>query len=371
MQEEEILSALNEAKKKNSSYSRGRILSSMCTSAIEIAKKAYYEFIETNSGDYELFKGIKELEKEAINELKELFNLGNRGIGLIVSGGTEANIIALWAFRNSKKRKKRKVIIPETAHFSILKACDILDLKPEIIEVDENNEIKIKHAEKSIDDNTLAIIAVAGSTEYGSIDDIEALSRIAMKRRVFLHVDAAFGGFVIPFLKDLGFKTKKFDFSLKGVSSLTADPHKMGLTPIPCGCIFFRDRGILKNIEYSAPYLKTEKQVALLGTRPGASAAAAFAAIKYFGKQGYREIVKECMQAALKLYNELSNLGFATKKPEMNIVVFKCSEEVLKELENRGWKISRTRKKEARIVVMPHVTKLIDRFIEELKEIKK
>ncbi len=84
---------------KDSRYEDGMILSSMCTSPQAIAKTAYSRFIESNLGDPGLFAGSSELEKEVINQLLDLLNCPG-GAGSIVSGGTEANLTALWAARN-------------------------------------------------------------------------------------------------------------------------------------------------------------------------------------------------------------------------------------------------------------------------------
>ena len=80
-----------------------------------------------------------------------------------------------------------------------------------------------------IDRNTICLVGVAGTTEYGMVDPIEDLSKIACEHDIFLHVDAAFGGMVIPFLE----RPIPFDFALPGVTTIAVDPHKMGMSTIP------------------------------------------------------------------------------------------------------------------------------------------
>lgn len=86
---------------------------------------------------------------------------------------------------------------------------------------------------KLISGNTVAVVGVAGTTELGRIDPVEELSEICLEEGIHLHVDAAFGGFIIPFLRETGAELPEFDFKLQGVSSITVDPHKMGLAPSP------------------------------------------------------------------------------------------------------------------------------------------
>jgi tyrosine decarboxylase/aspartate 1-decarboxylase len=368
--EEEVLKRLSEATGRDWKYSDGEILGSMCTAPHPFAKRVYEQFLDTNLGDAGLFKGTKELEKEAVNLLGSLLGKSD-ATGFILSGGTEANMMALWIARNMNQGQNPEIIVPETAHFSIEKAADVLGLKLVEARVEEHC-IDVSDVEAKVNDNTVAIVGIAGSTEYGAIDDIESLSRIAKNKDVFLHVDAAFGGLVIPFLKELGYHTKRFDFSLDGVSSITVDPHKMGLAPIPGGCLLLRDQSYLTCIEKSSPYLTEKRHYTLSGTRTGASAAAVYAILSHFGREGYRENVERCMKITMVLYEELKKLGIQVIKPTMNILVFshETPDEISKELAERGWNVSRTAKGEIRLVIMPHVTEdSVNAFIEDLGEI--
>jgi tyrosine decarboxylase/aspartate 1-decarboxylase len=373
LSEKDVLKQLGLARRKDLKYSDGKILSSMCTLPHPFSRKIFRFFLETNLGDPGLFPGTKGLEIEAIKMLGSL--LGNEdAVGFILSGGTEANIMALWVARNMYKKKKAEVIVSESAHFSFEKAADILGLKLVRAARGPDNSADITDVRKKISGNTIAIVGVAGSTEYGTIDDIESLSEIAVEEDLYLHVDAAFGGFVIPFLKELGYEVRDFDFSLPGVSSITIDPHKMGLAIIPSGGILFRDKSFLKYIETPSPYLTEKVQHTIVGTRSGAPAAVVYALMKLLGRKGYTENVHRCMNRTMKLYRELRKLGFHVYKPTMNILVFshKKQGEIAEELHRRGWVVSRTKKGEIRFVIMPHVKdENITQLIEDLKEISR
>jgi tyrosine decarboxylase/aspartate 1-decarboxylase len=362
----EVFKILKSAQMRDLEYSEGRILGSMCTHPNDLAKEVFSMFIETNLGDSGLFKGTKDLESRAIAQIAGLIGMEG-ALGNIVTGGTEANVLAMWAARNLKKKKK--VILPETAHFSLDKACNLLGLEIVRAVVDEHKCTDINDVESKVDDETCAIVGIAGTTEYGTVDKLEELSRIARQEDVFFHVDAAFGGFVLPFLKDLGYSSG-FNLGKVGVDSVTVDPHKMGFVPIPCGCILFRSESALDAISTNAPYLSQKKQHTLVGTRTGAAAAAAFAVFKFLGREGYRNAVKECMENTFFLYQGLSKLGVQVMKPTMNILVFKGEKNLYKGLLKRGWKLSKTRNGWMRIIVMPHVTKTrIEEFLIDVKAV--
>src|SRR5690606_34902424 len=141
----------------------------------------------------------------------------------------EANIMAMRAARNTRRIKNPEIIVPKSAHFSFKKASDMLCLKLREAELDKDYKVDINSVHHMISDKTVAIVGVAGTTELGKVDPIEELSEICADRDIFLHVDAAFGGYSIPFLNETGYDLPKFDFSLPGVCSITIDPHKMGL----------------------------------------------------------------------------------------------------------------------------------------------
>ena len=374
-----ILKELAEIHKLDHDYADGRILGSMCTEAHPFAKEVYCKFLDTNLGDPGLFKGTKFIENEVIKSIGELLSL-DKPYGNIVTGGTEANIMAIRAARNHARKYKGivdgKIIIPESAHFSFKKAADMLNLKIVEVELDENYKIDVNSLKEVISDKTVAIVAIAGTTELGLIDPIEEISKIAHENNIFFHVDAAFGGFSIPFLKDLGHDLPVFDFSLPGVCSITVDPHKMGLAPIPAGGIIFRKEEYLEVMAVDSPYLTVKTQSTIVGTRLGASSAATYAIMKYFGKEGYRKLASNLMENTQFLNDGLKKLGYdVVCEPELNIIAFNHpnigADELAEKLEDLGWKVSVAKcPKAIRVVLMNHIKKShLKKLLEDLKEI--
>ena len=376
---EDILKELDEIRNLDNDYAEGRILGSMCTEAHPFAKEVYCKFLDTNLGDPGLFKGTKFIENEVIKSIGELLSLDN-AYGNIVTGGTEANIMAIRAARNHARKYKDivdgEIIIPESAHFSFKKAADMLNLKIVEAELDENYKIDVESLKQVISDKTVAIVAIAGTTELGLIDPIEEISKIAHENNIYFHVDAAFGGFSIPFLKELGYDLPVFDFSLPGVCSITVDPHKMGLAPIPAGGIIFRKEEYLEVMAVDSPYLTVKTQSTIVGTRIGASSAATYAIMKYFGREGYCKIAKNLMDNTKFLKEGLEELGYnVVCEPELNIVAFNhpnVDANILAEkLEKLNWKVSVAKCPVAiRIVLMNHIKKNhLKKLLEDLKEI--
>ncbi|AFL95181.1 tyrosine decarboxylase [Thermococcus cleftensis] len=371
--EEDVLEELRKKTSEDLTFDSGRILGSMCTYPHPFAVKVVTEFIDRNLGDPGLHVGSRKVEEEAIEMLSNLLGL-EKGYGHIVSGGTEANILAVRAFRNLADVEKPELILPKSAHFSFIKAGEMLGVKLVWAELNNDYTVNVRDIEEKITENTVGIVGIAGTTGLGVVDDIPALSDLALDYGLPLHVDAAFGGFVIPFAKELGYEVPDFDFRLKGVKSVTIDPHKMGMVPIPAGGIIFREKRFLEAISVPAPYLAGGKvwQATITGTRPGANALAVWAMIKHLGFEGYKGVVKKAMELSRWFARELKKIPgvYLIREPVLNIVSFGTPnlEEVEEELKRRGWGISAHRGY-IRIVMMPHVKREhLEAFLGDLRE---
>ncbi len=353
-------------------YSDGRILCSMCTKPHPIAKKAYEMFFESNLGDKGLFPATAQLEREVIAQLGTLLGRENAA-GFVVSGGTEANLLALLAARKAGKTLHPEVILPQSAHFSLTKTCQLLNIKPVYTPLDGAFRVDAPAVEKLVTKDTVAVVGTAGTAELGVIDPIPVLSEIALKHNLHLHVDAAFGGLVIPFLINSPYK---FDFSLNGVESITVDPHKMGLAAVPAGGILFRDQKILESLQTETPYLTEQFQYTFVGTRTGASAASAWAVFRALGREGFQKIVGECMKNTRFLVSGIRKAGFTLLcEPTLNIVAFRGenTKRLAEQLWRRGWFVSYIPRYDCiRVVVMPHVKhKHATAFLGELETLKR
>ena len=372
----EVFKTLRNFKEQDMTYRSGKILGSMCTCPHEVGVKAYCMFLESNLGDPGLFQGTKTMEDEVIAMLGNL--LGKNNVyGHIITGGTEANIMAMRAARNSSGIKNPEIIVPKSAHFSFKKAADMLCLKIKEAKLDDNYCVDVESVNDLLSNHTIAVVGIAGTTELGKVDPIEELSNICFENEIFLHVDAAFGGFSIPFLNGRGYNFPKFDFSLQGVCSITIDPHKMGLTPIPTGGILFRDKSYLDVMSIETPYLTEDRQSTIVGTRTGASTAATWALMKYLGRNGYRNVAERCMEHTRLLAQGVMDSGFIlVTEPQLNIVAFNSREmnvwEIADRLKERGWAVSISSYPQAiRIIVMPHLNKEhIESFLTDLREIR-
>jgi len=375
-----VLDALELRLAKDMTYTSGRIFGAMTTQPADFARFVYALYLERNLGDPGLVPGTYEIEQEVIQMLGQLLNAPNVA-GNQVSGGTEANLIAMrLAKKISPHIKNPEIVLSESAHYSFEKAADILGLTLRKAQLKADFTIDFDHYKSLINENTIALVGVAGTSSLGIVDPIDKIGYLAREHGLYYHVDGAFGGLELPFLEALGYDIPMFDFRVKEVTSFTVDPHK-NLGVIPSGCLLVRDQS-LTDYGYSIPYLAggAVKSLAITGTRPGASAISFWALLQHFGKDGFKRIAKQSMEKTMYLKDALESIPqihFAIK-PVMNILGIQLNsecnltiEQLDSKLRAKGWALGLFKKYQLlRCVLLPHIQiDHIDAFTHDLREI--
>ncbi|MEJ8650659.1 pyridoxal-dependent decarboxylase [Streptomyces sp. MS1.AVA.3] len=249
--------------------------------------------------------GTRRLEKEALAVLAGLYH-GGALDGHLTSGASEATLAALRIARNLLRADghRVRVITSDLCHASVGKAAEILDI--DLVRLPPGpawslTREQVSHAaQEAVDAGITGIIVVATAGYYNSgfadrVDEIAATLRdLAFQRPgqvgCFLHVDAAHGGFVFPFTAP----ELAFDFRSPGVHSMAVDPHKAGLMPYACGALLVR-KGLIEHVTRIDPHTRIPDET-VLGSRPGATAAALWATLHTLGRTGYTALTTRCLE---------------------------------------------------------------------------
>ena len=329
-----------------------RVLSSMCTEPHPAARAAAERFLATNPGDPGTYETVADLEREAVDLLGEVARLPDPA-GYVTSGGTEANIQAVRIARNRKRDAvdRPNVIVPDHAHFSFSKAADLLSVDLRRAPLDEDYRADVDAMAALVDEATVGIVGVAGSTEYGRVDPVPALADLAADADALFHVDAAWGGFALPFTDHA------WDFADAPVDTMTVDPHKLGQAAVPAGGLLARSPDLFDTLAVDTPYLESTGQVTLTGTRSGAGVASAVAAMRELWSDGYRAEYERAQSLADWFAAELRERGYDVVDPTLPLVAVDLPTSAIDALRERGWRLSKTGAGEARVVVMPHVAR--------------
>jgi tyrosine decarboxylase/aspartate 1-decarboxylase len=327
-----------------------RVLSSMCTEPHPAARAAAKRFLATNPGDPGTYETVADRERDAIETLGEITGL-TEPAGYITSGGSEANIQAMRIARNRAATPDPNVVAPASAHFSFHKAADVLGIELRTAPLDDEYQVGVDGMAELVDTDTVAVVGVAGTTEYGRVDPIPAIADLAREAGALCHVDAAWGGFHLPFTDH------EWNFDHADIDTMTIDPHKLGRAVIPAGGLLARTDALLDALAVATPYLESPSQASLTGTRSGAGVASAAAAMDALWPDGYREQAERGQANANWLADALRERGYSVVDPELPLVAADLPGEEFDALREDGWRISRTSTGELRIVCMPHVTR--------------
>ena len=354
-----------------------RVLNSICTEPHPLGVEMASAAAHTNLGDVRIFRGTKRIERKVVELLLDL--LGNPGgSGSLVSGGTEANLIAMLVARESARARGRltdrpEVVVSSTVHFSFTKVFGLLGLTPVVVPVDDSLRLTAGEVARRIGEHTVAVVATAGSSEFGVVDAVDEIGPVVAGREVHLHVDAATGGFIIPFARELGHDLPQFDFTVDGVDSITIDPHKYGLANVPAGAILFRGAQDAGRFAVDSFFIDTPVHNTLLGTRPGAAAVSTYAVLEHLGRDGFRDLTRTNFEVTRYLVDGLRAAGHELfAEPQLNIVVVKMPHAVRisQLLESKGWIVSTSKRfgETLRLVVTRHVTPaMVDEFLPVLE----
>ncbi len=372
-------------------HRNGRFFSHVYDSGIEeleeLSRKAYLKYIDKTMLNFTIYPSILKMEREVVGIVKRLFN-GDEGVtGNYTYGGTESVFLALKTARDYMRREKNiskpNIVIPFTAHPAFIKSAQYLGIEVRLSSLTDGYTADIDDMRRKIDSDTVAVIGSAPSYPYGTMDDIEALSEIAIEKDVWLHVDACIGGFVLPFLRELGEDIPAFDFTLEGVKSISVDLHKYGYTPKGGSIILYRDRRLrLHQIYVNAswpgyPLVNTT----VLSSRSAGPLAAAYATLKYLGYRGYLNLTRKILEARETILDGLKKLGFKILgKPVSSIVAFTSDDIDLyilaEKMKEHGWYLQLQPGSaylgfptSIHLTISPIHSNIAERFIEELSVI--
>lgn len=334
-----------------------------------------------------LFGGTFDIERELIQLLAiDVLNGDDKEFdGYVTQGGTEANIQAMWVYRNYfKKERKAKheeiaIITSADTHYSAYKGSDLLNI--DIIKVpvefysrkiQEDTLDSIVKEAKEIGKKYFIVISNMGTTMFGSVDDPDLYANIFDKYNLEykIHVDGAFGGFIYP----INNKECKTDFSNKNVSSITLDGHKMLQAPYGTGVFVCRQNLIHNTLTKEATYIEN-LDVTLSGSRSGSNAVAIWMVLASYGPYGWMEKINKLRNRTEWLCEQLNDMGIKYyKEDSMNIVTIE-EQYVNKEIAEKYFlvpEVHNLTNKWYKIVVMEHVElDILNSLVYDLRKFNK
>lgn len=384
--EETLMNEMEQLKKEDTNWREGKVWSLVYHATdkhTEMLKRAYTMFFSKNALSPMAFPSLRKFETEVISMTVDLFNGDKRCCGSMTSGGTESILMAVktyrdWARDKFPQIKEPEMVLPSSAHPAFDKGADYFSVKAIRVPVDEKtHRADIKTMEQALTDNSILMVASACDFPRGVVDPISELAPIAQSRGIGMHVDACLGGFMLPFVKKLGYEVPDFDFSVPGVTSISADVHKYGYGAKGASTILYRKERVWK-YQFSV-YTDWSGGIyispSMRGTRPGGAIAAAWAALRSLGIDGYLNLARIVMDASKKLIKGINAIPelYIIGDPVMSVFSFTSDEIDIYNLgdvmDKKGWHLDRIQFPNAlHMMVNPHHTEIVETFLKDLRE---
>jgi tyrosine decarboxylase / aspartate 1-decarboxylase len=328
----EILLDVAEKLQKDSPFYHPFYIGHMIKPPHPMARLAYMLTLWTNPNNhsFDSSHGTSPMEREAVNEIARMFGW-NVSLGHLCSGGTMANLEALWV--SGKLNPNKLIVASEMAHYTHSRISEVLRLKFKSIPCNSLAQMDLIALEKELQKGKVGtVVATLGTTGSGSIDPLPEILELKNKYGFRLHIDSAYGGYFI-LADNLSPATRKAFDLIRQADSVVVDPHKHGLQPYGCGCVIFKDPDIGQFYKHDSPYtyFKSEDlhlgEISLECSRPGEAAAALWATQKLLPMVPGGEFalnLGKCRTAALDLYSRIAaDSRFLTiLEPELDIVIW-------------------------------------------------
>ena len=315
---------------------------------LTVAMEAYKLYASTNPVSARAFPSVLQLQDEIIASSLCLLGGSPESQGTVTSGGTESIFLALKSARDIAHQRgitKPEIILPSTAHPAFNKHAHYLGMTAIRVGIGGDYRADPLAMKGRITPNTIMLVGSAPCYPYGLFDPITEIAAVANDSNLLMHVDACVGGFQAPFARELGYTVPDFDLSVPGVTSLSADLHKYGFALKGASVVLFKTAALKEasGFAFNDWPRGTYQTDTFSGTRSGGPVAAAWAVMKYLGRDGYLELTKRLM--ALR-DNAMARIAEEPKfsivgTPELTLFAFTISDHNLGDLSlqmaEHGW----------------------------------
>lgn len=287
----------------------------------EVAERAALLYLHENALNTMAFPSLGEIQSEVVGWTAELLHGPATAAGFLTSGGTESILCAVKAARERGRAERGvtdpEVVLAESAHAAFHKAAHLFGLTVRTVPVRDDWTADVEAMAGQVNERTVLVVGSAPQYPQGVVDPIPDIAELASSVGASCHVDACMGGFVLPFVEALGRDVPPWDFRVEGVTTISADIHKLGYAPKGVSVILHRTKELRAHQTfvfdgwlggfYASPNLQ--------GTRSGLPMAAAWAVMQHLGVDGYvaltRQVLENAdrMRAGIRAMDGLTVLG--------------------------------------------------------------
>jgi glutamate/tyrosine decarboxylase-like PLP-dependent enzyme len=318
-----------------------------------LAVEAYTRFLAHNALYINMYPSLARLEREVVASVAELLRAGSDAAGTITSGGTESILMAVkaardWARVHRPEITRPEIVIPISAHPAFHKAAHYLGLDVVVTPVETVGfRADLAAFGSALGPNAILAVGSAPNFSHGTVDPIREMAALARDRGLLFHVDGCVGGIYLSFLRRMGARVRDFDFSVPGVTSISADLHKYGYAPKNASVVLYHSRELRKHAWFVCSGT-TEYAVinpTVQSSRTGGPVAAAWAVMRSLGEEGYRQIVSDSEVATRKILEGIASITAIRVLGDPDMCMFTLASDEVSvfelddEMRSRGWRL--------------------------------
>lgn len=267
----------------------------------------FEQYAHANVLQRDMYPSSTKFEGEIVAMTAAMLGGDAQTVGVITSGGSESLMNPMLVYRERGRAEKGitepEIIIPDSAHVAIDKACHYFGIKLLRAPLRDDFLVDVDWVRRHVNERTVALVGSAGSYPYGLIDPIEELAALAIEHDLGLHVDGCLGGFLLPWIERLGVKLPGFDLRVPGVTSMSADTHKFGYALKGTSVLLYRDATLRRYQYFTFPDWPGGLYISpgMSGSRSGGLIAATWAAMLTTGEDGYLDAARAIHETALQV----------------------------------------------------------------------
>lgn len=353
-----VLATMEQARGEDAQWRSGKVWSLVYNAGdetTELLKRAYTMFFSENALNPTAFPSLKRMESEVVSMTAHLLGGDAHAVGSMTSGGTESILMAVkaareWGRANGRGGKTPEIVLPITAHPAFEKAAHYFGMKTVYVPMAEDLRVDMRKMRRAVNRRTVLLVGSAPQYPHGPVDPIEEIAALAKARGILCHVDACVGGFMLPFVRELGYPVPAFDLSVPGVTSMSVDLHKYAYAAKPASVVLYRSPELRKHQFFAYTNWPGGIYVSptMTGSRPGGAIAAAWAIMHFLGHEGYLKIAQEVMTARDKLKDGINAIDglYIMGDPIMSVMGIGAKRpldiyEIGDHMSERGWHMDR------------------------------
>ncbi|MCP2031506.1 glutamate/tyrosine decarboxylase-like PLP-dependent enzyme [Okibacterium sp. HSC-33S16] len=303
----DILDAIRQRRDADAPTHGGRVLSYVYDSGLaeldELAAEAIRIMQPVNGLDPTTFPSVASMERDIVRFARNMLHGDENVVGSVTSGGTESCLLAVKTARDLWRTAGGvgvpRIIAPITVHAAFAKAAHYFGVELDLVSVAPDGQVNPGHLQARFGPDVALVVVSAPAYPHASLDPVATVAAAAQTAGIPCHVDACIGGWVLPWWTDRGAALGPWDFTVPGVTSISADLHKYGYAPKGASVLLHRGRD-----RHRAQYFATKRwpgypvvNPTILGSKSAGALAAAWAIIERLGEDGFAELAATCQRA--------------------------------------------------------------------------